>query len=451
MTTLGAAVQQALIKSGVGPNGASPRLPNGFFTLASGTTVTAAMYFLGTSKWATNSLLGWIQWRPTAATASNADDIRRISTLAPSTGTYTIEASVTDQTATGEDIFLLPPWLHPQRVIDAANYALEKICTENNEFTSTKPTSTGIADAGFQNTGTTSYSSTNANLAKVTTANSQFVLQGLGSMSVTLTAASGYAYQDFDATPGEAFRAYAASLATSGDTSVFSVYDQVGAAVIDSVSHTYTTFQWNAIRDVVPSGTTGLLRVRFGGSANTDVIYYGGQCVLFPARNRLHLDTKWDSEFKATELVSVQMRGNSPTNQVAPASDVELVTVPRADYSFSFERGGPNPTTIYWHNGAQAHWYENPLMIAGRRQYADFTTALTLSSWATDIPGIDKDLFDAYIRAELFSMEDIRQADSANTTRLAKALRDIEQIGVQFKKNNPGQEHIWGRWSGLKN
>lgn len=451
MTTLGTAVQQALIKAGLGPNGASPKLPTGFFTLSSGTTVTAALYFLGTSKWSTNSLLGWIQWRPGAATAANVDDIRRISTLAPSTGVYTIEASVADTTAGTEDIYLLPPWLHPQRIIDAANYALEKIYTENNENTSTKPTGTGIADAGFQNSATSAYSSTNANLAKVATANSQFVLQGLGSMSVTLTSASGYAYQDFDATPGEAFRAYAASLATSGDTSVFSVYDQANSASIDSVSHTYTTFQWNAIRDVVPSGTTGLLRVRFGGSASSDVIYYGGQCVLFPARNRLHLDTKWDSEFKATELVSIQMRGSSPTNQVIPASDVELVTVPRADYSFSFERGGPNPTTIYWHNKAQEHWYENPLMISGRRQYADFTTALTLSSWATDIPGIDKDLFDAMIRVELFSMEDIRQADSANTVRLGRALDDVAKIGSQFKKNNPGQEHIWGRWGGLGN
>lgn len=445
MTTPATAIAQSIIKSGAGF-----RIPNGSIgSIGSSTTFTSVDYFLGPTKYSNNSFQGWFVFRPTAA--SSADYIRRISSLAPATGVVTVDATWADTTLGSEDFYIFPPWLHPQKWIDSINMTLEKIYTENNENASTKPTGTGIADAGFQNTATSAYSTSNASFAKETTANSQFVLQGLGSGKVTLTGASGYVYQDFDATPGEPFRAYAASLATSGDTSVFSVYDQANSAVIDSVSHTYTAFQWASIKGVVPSGNTGLLRVRFGGSANTDIIYYGGQCVLFPSRNRLYLDTKWDSEFKATELVSIQMRGSSPTNRVTPASDVELVTIPRSDYSFSFERGGPNPTTIYWHNQAQAHWYENPLMISGRRQYADFTTALTLASWATDIPGIDKDLFDAYIRAELFSMQDVFKGDPENASRLGRAINDVAAIGSQFKKNNPGVEHVWGRWGGLPN
>lgn len=441
MTTLGAAVQQALIKAGVGPQGASPRLPNGFFTLPGATTVTAAMYFLSTYQWNTNSLNGHIQWRPLAATASNADDIRRITTLDPTAGTYTIAASVADTTATGEDIFILPPWLHPQRIIDAANYALEKIYSENTEPLSTKPTGTDISDPGFQNVATSAYGTSNASFAKETAANSMYVMQGFGSGKVTLSGDGGYAYQRFDTHPGEPFRVYAASAATPGDEAALTAYDLTGSAAIEAITHQYATFNWSVIRGTFPATGSGdqVLEVRFGGTNNTDVIYYGSQCVLFPERARLFLDTKWDSDFKATSLMSVRLKGSTPTDSVFPHASADFIPIPASDYSFSFERGGPNPTAIHWHNDAQRHWYEHPVMISGRRPWADFTTALTLSSWSTDIPGIDKDLFDAYLRAELFSMHDILRADAENQTRLARANYDLQAVASQFHKTGPAR------------
>lgn len=441
MTTLGAAVQQALIKAGVGPQGASPRLPNGFFTLPGGTTVTAAMYFLSTYQWNTNSLNGWIQWRPAAATASNADDIRRITTLDPTDGTYTIAASVADTTATSEDIFILPPWLHPQRIIDAANYALEKIYSENTEPLSTKPTGTGISDPGFQNVATSAYSTSNASFAKETTANSMYVMQGFGSGKVTLSADNGYAYQRFDCHPGEPFRVYAAAACTAGDDAVLTAYDQTGSASIDSVTHAYSTFNWSVIRDSFPATGSGdqVLEVRFGGLANADVIYYGSQCVLFPDRASLFLDTKWDNDFKATSLFSKQFTGSTPTSNVYPNAAARLVPIPSSDYEFSFERGGPNPTAIHWNENAQRKWYEWPVMISGRRPWADFTTALTLSSWATDIPGVDKDLFANYLGAELFGMVDILEADARNSTRLAKFNYELQATASQFHKTGPAR------------
>ncbi len=172
---------------------------------------------------------------------------------------------------------------------------------------------------------------------------------------------------------------------------------------------------------------------------DTDVIYFGSQCVLFPDRARLFLDTKWDSDFKATSLMSVRLGGSTPTANVFPHASADFIPIPASDYSFSFERGGPNPTAIHWHNDAQRRWYESPVMISGRRPWADFTTALTTASWATDVPGIDKDLWDAYIRAELFSMHDVLRADPENATRLGRANYDLQAVASQFKKTGPAR------------
>lgn len=442
MTTLAVAAAQAIAKSGAGF-----KIPNGSFALSSGTTVTAVDYFLGGSKYGNNSYLAHYQWRPGAATS--ADYLRRIASLAPATGVYTIDASVADTTATGEDIYILPPWLHPQKIIDAANFALEKIYSENTEPLSNKPTGTGISDPGFQNSATSAYSTSNASFAKETTANSMYVMQGFGSGKVTLSADNGYVYQRFDCHPGEPFRVYAAAACTAGDDAVLTAYDQTNSATIDSVTHQYTTFNWSVIRSNFPTTGSGdqMLEVRFGGLTNSDIIYYGGQCVYFPNRSLLRLDTKWDSDFKATSLMSVRLKNGSPTSDVFPHAGADFLPIPATDYSFSFERGGPNPTTIHWHNDAQKHWYEYPVMISGRRPWADFTTALTLASWATDVVGIDKDLWDAYLRSELFSMHDVLRADPENATRLARANFDLQAVSSQFKKTSPARARSFGNFA----
>ncbi len=431
MTTLGAAADQVIIKSGAGF-----KVPNGAIGSISSTTITSVNYCLGPTKYSNNTYQGWFVFRPAAATA--ADYIRRVSSMAPATGVVTVDATWADTTLGTEDFYFFPPWMHPQKIIDAANMANEKIYSENTEPLSTKPTGTGISDPGFQNVATSAYSAQDASFAKETAANSMYVMQGFGSGKVTLSADNGYAYQRFDVIPDEPFRLYTASAATAGDTSVVAARDVTGSATIDSVSHAYSTFNWSIIRGNIPAASA-VLEARFGGALDTDVIYFGSQCVLFPDRARLFLDTKWDSDFKATSLMSVRLGGSTPTANVFPHASADFIPIPASDYSFSFERGGPNPTAIHWHNDAQRRWYESPVMISGRRPWADFTTALTTASWATDVPGIDKDLWDAYIRAELFSMHDVLRADPENATRLGRANYDLQAVASQFKKTGPAR------------
>lgn len=425
MTTLGAMLDQVLAKSG-----SVKKLPSGSFTLPGATTVTSTDHLRNPTGYATTSFQSNFQWRPTAATANGADYIRRVILLSPSTGTYTIDASVTDVTATSEDIYLLPPWLHPQRVIDAANLALEKLYTANIEPVSHKPISTGTPDAGFQSTATTFYTASGSTFSKHSTQNSERVLEGLGSGRVLN---AGYIMQQHAATPGEPVYVYAAASVAVGSASLV-LRDSTNSATIGTtLASSQRNFHWIVRREQVPTGCY-LVEPRLTTVGASDDVYWGGQCTLFPEQNQILLDTKWDSEFKATRLVAARWGGTSTSNGVYPAMAGDYIPIPEKDYSLYIEKAGPNPTRIVWHNNAQRHWYQYPVFIDGRRNYADFTTALTLASWATDVP-IDKDLWDAATRLELFGMDDILSAHPDNLRKLAKARSDFGDVNVQTSKH----------------
>lgn len=442
MTTLGAMADQLIRKSGSGV-----KIPSGSFSLSSGTTVTSTDY-LRNGGYSNNSFQNWFQFRPTAA--SSADYIRRISSLDPSTGIYTINASVSDTTAGSEDIYLLPPWMHPQRIIDSANFALEKNYVANIEPISTKPVSTGLSDAGFQSSSTSNYTASGTTFSKHTTANSERVLQGLGS-GRTLNA--GYIMQQFAVASKEPFYVYAAVSSAVGENSLI-VRDATNSANIGTtVTNSNRNWNWLVRKETYPALTStqqGLLEVRWGVTGTSDDAYWGAQCVLFPERTRLYLDTKWDSAFKATRLVAARF-GNSRQTGVYQANAGDFIPIPESDYSLHMERAGPNPTTIIWHNDAQRKWYEYPIFIDGRRSYADFTTALTLASWATDVPGLDKDLWDAMTRLELFSMDDILAADSNNARKLARAQYDFNAVNAQFRQSNTTDGRVFRNFGYARN
>lgn len=444
MTTLGTAVDQMLRKYGLGL-----KIPNGSFTLSSSTTVTATDYFRSSTRYSNNSFQSWTQWRPAANTS--ADYIRTIASLAPATGIYTIDATVADTTATGEDIYLLPPWLRPQWIIDAANFALEKNYVANIEPISNKPIGTGLADAGFQSSSTALYTASGSTFSKHTTANSERVYQGLGS-GRTLNA--GYIMQQHAATEGEPVYVYAVVSVAVG-TATLILRDATNSEDIgDTVSSTDRSWTWLVKRETVPTSgasQTVLVEPRFGVTAASDDAYWGLQCTLFPNRNRMILDTKWDSDYKATELVAAKFGGLSPAAGSYQANAGDFIPIPKSDYSLHMERAGPNPTTIIWHNDAQRHWYQYPVMIDGRRAYSDFTTALTLASWATDVPGLDKDLWAAWIGQELLGMDDVLAADGNNLRRLAKANWDAQTTASQFHKTSTTRGRQFGSFGMVRN
>lgn len=438
MTAVGTVLDQVIRKAGSGI-----KLANGSFTLSSGTTVTVIDY-LRNPGYNNNSFTGWFQFRPLAATS--ADYIRRISSLDPTTGIYTISASVADTTATSEDIYLLPPWLHPQRLIDASNFALEKQYTANLEPVSHKPIGTGLADAGLQSSATTFYTASGSTFSKHQTANSERVLQGLGA-GRTLNA--GYIMQQHAATPGEPVYVYAAASVAVGSASLV-LRDATNSAVIGTaLSSSQRNYHWLVRREQVPTGCY-LVEPRFTVDGATDDIYWGGQCVLFPEQSRAFLDTKWDSEFKATRLVAAKWGGTTSADGVFPAQAGEFLPIPETDYTIFIEKAGPNPTTIVWHNNAQRHWYQYPVYISGRRNYADFTTALTLASWATDVP-IDKDLWDAAIRVELFGMDDILSSHGEALRKLSRAVADFNDANGQTSSHTVTRAKTYGSFGYARN
>lgn len=439
MTTLGAMADQLIRKSGSGI-----KIPSGSFSLSSSTTVTSTDY-LRNGGYSNNSFQNWFQFRPTSA--SSADYIRRISSLDPSTGIYTINASVADTTAGSEDIYLLPPWMHPQRIIDSANFALEKNYVANIEPISTKPVGTGLSDAGFQSSSTSNYTASGTTFSKHTTANSERVFQGFGS-GRTLNA--GYIYQQFAVTPNETVNAWAAVSVAVG-TATLTLRDATNSVTLGSVvSATGRDWQWMRATAQIPATCT-LLEVRWGVTGTTDDAYWGGQNVLFPMRSRSLLDTKWESTFKAARLVAMRPAGVTSTNGVYQANTGDMIPIPESDYEIYTGRAGPNPTEIYWKNGSQTAWAQYPIFIDGRRSYADFTTALTLASWATDVPGLDKDLWDACTRLELFSMDDILAADSNNARKLARAQYDFNAVNAQFRQSNTTDGRVFRNFGYARN
>lgn len=441
MTTLGTMVDQLIRKGGAGV-----KVPNASITALTTTSFTAPLFFAN-GQYSNSSFVGWRILRPTTATPS--DIIRQVASITPPTGLVTIDgANYADTTLTNEDFYLLPPWYRPQYLADAANFALEKLYSANIEPVSTKPISTGLSDAGFQSSSTALYTASSTTFSKHTTANSERVLQGLGSGR---TLNQGYIMQQFAVTPGEPVNAFAAPSVAVGSASLVLRDATNSVAIGTTIASTYRDFQWIVRQETIPANCL-LLEPRFTVVGTSDDVYWGGQCILFPNRSRAYLDTKWDGEFKATRLVSARLGGATPTSGVYPANSGDWETIPQTDYSLTFERAGPNPVVINWHNNAQRHWYQKPVLIEGRRPYADvIAAALTLSSWATDIPGIDKDLWDAATRLELFSMDDVLSSHADAGRKLARANFDFQNTASQFRKSGPSRGRSFGNFGWAPN
>lgn len=430
MATVDAAFCRVFAKGALGIH-----IPNGDIGSISASTLVSVRWLRNTA-W--DSLYfktrNAIIYRPESASLP-ADEIRYAGALTSSTGTLAPSENWADSTLGTEDFFIFDNAVHPQYVLDALSRALEKAYFQNIEPLSTKPSvpSAVVADAGFQSTATTSYTAVSTTFTKHTTANSRSVFQGMASGSVANSGANGHIYQRFDVNPGETMYVHAISRLDSGTAATLVMQDVTNTAAIGStLSHTLGAFQYMRRQETVPEDCS-LVEVRLGGSGTSDQTYWGGFCFYVASNLRIHLDTKWDTQFKATKLVAARMGGQNQGNDIWPAHAGDYIEIPDDDYDFLFERPGPNPYAIQFHTD---RWFQYPIFIQGRRAQSDITGTLTSASWATDV-AVDLDLWDALARVELFSDSRVQQKIPDWQNRLAQAERDLRRATPQFVMEGP--------------
>ncbi len=379
-------------------------------------------------------------FRPSAATV--ADYVRYVKSSSTNAGAVVPDADYSDVTLGSEDIALLKGGLHPSWLLQALNRGMGKVYTENTEPLSAKPAGAVLADAGHQSSSASNYVESDADggpaitITPTATANSENVYQGVGSLRALNGADGGYFRQRFNVTQREPVVVHDLSRLASGTAAQLLLRDVTGSANIGTtVEHSEGAWQWMRRQETIPDDCK-IMEVRWQGSGASADVYRGGHSILFPAQSRVILDSKWDTAFKMPSLVSVKMRGDSPEANVYPAMASELVEIPRRDYDFLFDRQGANPYAIQFHNDSQKQWFQNPVLIQGRRAMSDFTTFTLALSETTNC---DLELIVAAALVEAFRdqriVECVRDAD----TRLADAYGDFLETERQFEQHGPAK------------
>lgn len=440
MVTAAATIQQMGSRSGK-----IYYIANSYITALTSTTFTAPFFFASVAD-STNSFLGWGVWRPTATAA--ADYFRHISSVNVTTGVVTIDVAwATDTTLGTEDIYLLAPGITPIHVINALNAALDKAHFINTEPLSSKPAGAVIADAGLQNSATSSYTTSNTTFTKVTTDNSENVYDGIGSGKLVNTSASGHIYQDFNVTGGESVNVFALSRLDVGTNAQLVIEAGASTASLtalgSTVSHSQEAWQWMVRRGEAVPSTAKILRAKLQGAGASDESYWNALCVYSTHEHRLILDTKWDSNFKAMKLLYADIGGVSVGTGIYQASATQIKEVPHDDYQFVFQRTSAHPGYVQFRNNK---WLNYPLLVFGRRPYSAVTTiAITDLTTTCDI---DVDLWDGMARQELFSMGDISRKVIDARTEAAKGAADAARADSEtaYDAAAPAPTHSFSSW-----
>ena len=415
-------------------------IPNAAITALTSSSFTAPRFFLN-GMFSNNTYQGWGVWRPSAASA--ADYFRHISSIAPSTGVVTVDASWADTTSTSEDIYILPPGISPDMIVDCLSNSLRYGYFPNLEPVSMKPVGTGIADAGMQNTATSAYSTYGTvTFTKHGTANSENVFRGINAGKIVTTAVTSGVYQQYAIGEGERVIVHNLSMLSAGTSSQLELYD--GSNVIGTTSeHSQRKWMYMRRRETMTDGKT-TLTVRQLGEGSSDTVYLNGVFVVTEGTRQMILDTRWDTAYKAEMgLKYVQFRGQDQDGDVFDAFGAEMIDVPRHLYDIDIETPGANPTRLQFHDGIE-EYLRYPIYIHGRRAFSDLYS-VTIADVATSVP-INTDLWDALFRLEYFSKGDVRSVYSDWALDLGRAQGDAAAASARQIVRGPSRKHTYSSW-----
>lgn len=392
--TLSQAIRAVIRKTGIGYY-----VQNADWSIGSSTTFVVTSRFANTNL-GNNAYEGWIVWRPGAATS--ADYLRFVSSIDKTTGTATIDRAWVDTDKTSEDLYLLHPHVHPQQIIDAANFAASEIYFENQDPLSL------LADPGFQSTLTTYWTESDADggpattFSKITTADSIDVYPGMiGSGQILNSQAGGYIRQRVDVHPGEAIRAGLLARADVGSCQLV-LYDVTNSTTI-ATSTAHSGEQWAYLHlEVNVPLTCETVEYRIVGVEASANIKVNGAWLWRTRDNIIRLATTWDMKFKVPSLAYLSFSHNIASG-VEGAFSGDSVMLPDSTYGFLSSRPAANPFGIRFAGSVQR---DRPIWIMGRRPYSDLVT-FSLGT-LTDTIAVDLDLFESEMRLQLINMGDIK-------------------------------------------
>lgn len=426
MTTGGACAERMIVNGGLGIV-----IQAGNYTGAAD-GITAARYFQVVDSYEFNN---WGYWRPESASLP-ADEWRLATTVA--SAKLSVNSNWADTTFTDEEIYVIGPGaIHPQFIWDAENEALRDLYFPNIEPLSHKPLGTGVADAGFQSSGTGSYTTGSSSFSKVTTANSNNVRTGVGSGRVQNSGANGHIYQAFDAVAGQKMRVFACGRIDSGTAASVVLYDGTGSAAVGTtITHSQKAFCYIKREETVPASSV-VMQVRLGGTGASDDTYWDAQHVYFEDVAYFPLDSTWQvDEFRAPKLMYLRFRGQEVSSDVWVAGESDLHEVPEEDYSLHKSDQEAHPYAIQFHNGSHLKWYQYPLFIQGRRAHSDIAGKLDNSDWTTDVK-IDLPLWESRARVALFTDRRVQREYPDWPARLNDAQEDFRRASRRFTVKGP--------------
>lgn len=433
-----AIIQQAMSKTGRPAMGFF--IPNAAITALAAGSFTVPRFFLNTLL-SNNTAIGWGVWRPGAATAP--DYFRHISGITPSTGAVAVDSNYADTTLGTEDIYVLPPGIIPDMIIDCLNLSWRNGYFPSMEPLSMKPVSTGIADAGFQNTATSAYTGYGTQtFTKDSTANSENIFRGINSGKTVTTAVNSGVLQQFAVGEGEQLIVHNLSKLASGTACALELYD--GTSVIGT-TQTHSQRKWMYMKRVetMTDGKT-TLTVRQIATGSVDTMYLNGTFVVTRGTRQMILDTRWDTAYKTEMgLKYVNFHGHSPETYAYDAFGTDLLDVPKNLYDIDIETPGANPTRVFFHDGIE-QYLEHPIYMHGRRAFSDLYAA-TIADVTTSIPG-NQDLLDALFRVEYFSKGDVRRVFPDWNLELYRAQSDASNASQRQTVRGPAQRHQFSSW-----
>ena len=230
----------------------------------------------------------------------------------------------------------------------AANTVLEYIPTN-----ALVPLAHGPDDSHMQANNTTSWTGTNATIAKQTTAAE--VLMGLRSTSITLTSAAGYMTgTTVKAGQSESVTMHVLAKADIG-TGIARILDN-GGNTVESVS--FTQEQWIYIRKVGQLGSDDEgTAIRILGTDNLDQIDVNMAWLVNRGENEYPIPTWLDHRFKLRDIIARRYtRGGREADTYLAHSYEDVRLRQGVDYRFVDYMADATPTRVLITNRTYADW-----------------------------------------------------------------------------------------------
>lgn len=231
-------------------------------------------------------------WVYIAETTTGSPAVGEVSRVTNQSATaLTVSPAFTDEVQTGMD-YELHYWFHPEVVNDVLDNILESL-----EFGIILPL-TLIPDGSMEATGTTSWTASNASLAKNTTAAN--IINGTQSLAVTATAANGQARStSVSLPPNTPVIASADVVITSGDQAKLILYDVTNSAEIETATSSATGPVRLQVNATTPA-TCEQVQLRLVSVNDTDVTYWDNAILLSQLQSTYTVpsDAEWSFDVK---------------------------------------------------------------------------------------------------------------------------------------------------------